>query len=157
MFCKFYLISDAVSAAASKAKIRHFARKLNMIEEHLLGGLFVHFNDFFQNSSCRTHHNFTRKQNFLAKHIKILLGSLEIREIGQKFLKFSCRTEFYVLNILKFVNYRKDSSCRTPPKLPGAKHRDVSYLFHVVCWLLSQQILNCLTKELSIPSAKFPL
>ena len=27
--------------------------------EHLLGGLFVHFNGFFQNYFCRTHQNST--------------------------------------------------------------------------------------------------
>ena len=55
-----------------------------MFEERLLGSHFVHFNDFIQNLSCRTHQNFVRKQNFFAEHIKILPGSLEIRKIGQK-------------------------------------------------------------------------
>ena len=55
------------------AKIRHTARKLNMFEEHLLGGLFIHSNGFFQNFfvehqfcqdaefPCRKHRNSTRK------------------------------------------------------------------------------------------------
>ena len=97
------------------------------------GGLFVHFNGF----SCRTHHNFARKQNFLAEHIKILPGNLEIRKIGLKLHKFSCRTLLYVLNRLKFVNYIKKSSCRTPPKLPGVKHRENTCLVCAARWLLS--------------------
>ena len=48
------------SVACQEAKIRHVARKLNMFEEYLLG-LSVHFNGFFQNFSCRTHQNSTRK------------------------------------------------------------------------------------------------
>ena len=63
-----------------EAKFRHVARKLNIFEERLLGGLFVHFNDFFRDFSYRTLHNFARKQIFLAEHIKILLGSLEINQ-----------------------------------------------------------------------------
>ena len=66
------------------------ARKLKIFEEHLLGGPFVHFNSFFQNFSCRTHHNFARKQNFVAEHIKILPGSLEIKKILHQFHIFIC-------------------------------------------------------------------
>ena len=46
--------------SCQEAKIKHVARKLKLFE-HLLGGLFVHFKDFFQNLSCRTHQNCTRK------------------------------------------------------------------------------------------------
>ena len=78
-----------------------------------------------------THHNFSRKQNFLAEeHIKILRGSLEIRKISPKFRKFSCRTQLYLLNRLRFVNYMRSFSCRTPPKLPGAKHCENTYLVY---------------------------
>ena len=92
-----------------EGKFKHVARKLNMFEEHLFGGLFVRFNGFFQNSSFRIHHNL------------ILPGSrsLELRKIGLKFHKFSCRTDFYVLNRLKFFNCMKNSSCRT---LPPSRH-----------------------------------
>ena len=83
--------------------------------------------------SCRTHHNFARKQNFLAEHIKILPGSLEIRKIGLKFHKFCCRTHFYLLNRLKFDNYMNNSSCRTPPKLPGVSLWE--HMFSICCSL----------------------
>ena len=82
-----------------------------MFEEHLLGGS-VHFNDFFQNFSCRTDHNFARKQNSLSEHIKILPRNLEIKKIGLTFHK--CRPRFYLLNRLKFVNYRISSIKRCP-------------------------------------------
>ena len=45
-----------------------------MFEEDVLGGLFIYFNDFFQNFSCRTHQNSARKR-------------LEIRKISQIFLR----------------------------------------------------------------------
>ena len=57
------------------------------------------------------------EHNFLAEH-KILPGNLDIRKI------FSCRTH------LNFVNYIKSCSCRTPPKLPGAKHRENTCLVY---------------------------
>ena len=66
--------------SCQEAEIRHDARRLNKVEEHLSG----YFHGFYQNLSCRTHHNFARKQNFLAEHIKILPDRL------------------------KFVNYVKD-------------------------------------------------
>ena len=103
-----------------------------MFEEHLLGGLFVHFNVFFQIFSCRTHHNFSRKQNFVAEHI--LPGHLKIRKISQNFTEhiFICQTDW------NFVNYMKNSSCRIPPKLPGAKHREnTCFSLCTARWLLS--------------------
>ena len=48
-----------------------------MFEEHFLGGLLVHFNGLFQNLFCKTYHNFAKKQNFPAEHIKILPGNLD--------------------------------------------------------------------------------
>ena len=118
-----------------------------MFEEHLLGGPFVHFNGFLQNSFCREHHNFARNQNFVAEHIKILSGSLEIRKIGLKFQKFSWRTHFYLLNRLKFVSYVKSFFFRTPPKLQGAKHRENTCFVYAAGWLLSKTlrftILKC--------------
>ena len=36
----------------------------------------------------------------------------------------------------KFVNYMKNSSCRTPSKLPGTKHRENTCLICTACWLL---------------------
>ena len=83
-----------------------------------------------------SHHNFAKKQNFLGEHIKILPGTLEIKKMGLKFHKFSCRTHLYLLNRLRFVNYMKYSSYRTPPKLPGAKHREKTCLVCAARWLL---------------------
>ena len=113
-----------------------------MFAEHLLGGLFVYFNGLFQNLSCRTHHNFARKENFLVEHIKILPGILEIRKIGLKCHTFSCRTHLYLLNKLKFVNYMKNSPYRTPQKLPGAKHRENTCLVCATRWLFSIVVIN---------------
>ena len=81
-------IAEAANGGVLQIICSAAARKLNMFEEHLLGALFVHFNSFFQNFSCRTHFNFARKQNFLAEHIKILPGNLEMRKIGLKLYKF---------------------------------------------------------------------
>ena len=124
------------SAAARKLKLDLLPGKLNMFEEHLLWGLFVHFNGFFQNSSCRTHNNFARKQNSFSEHINILPGSLEICKIGLKFHKLFCKTHLYLLNRLKFVNYKKNPY-RTLPKLPGPKHSENTCLICTVRWLLS--------------------
>ena len=138
-----------VFCSCQEAKSRHVARKLNAFEEHLLGSLLVNFNGFFQNFYCRIHfffeymrtsgirttHNFARKQ---------------MRKISLKFHKFSCRTHLYLLNRLKFVNYMKSCSCRTPPKLPGAKHRENTCLVCATRWLLSYvyHYKNCFHKEL---------
>ena len=88
-------------------------RKRNMFGRTPLRRSFCSFQWLFQNFSCRTYHNFARKQNFLAEHIKILPGNLEIRKISQIFLQ---NTSLSVLNKLKFVNYMINSSCRTPLK-----------------------------------------
>ena len=105
-----------------------------MFEEHLLGGLFAHFTDFFQNLSCRhiTILPEQRKQKFLTEHIKILPGSLEVRKISQIFLQNTSLSAKQTK-----VNYMKNSSCRIPPNLPGAKYREKTRLVCATRWLLS--------------------
>ena len=108
-----------------EGKFRNVARKLNIFKEHLLGGLFVYFNDFYRDFSCRI-------------TITILPGSRIFLQNTSKFSQktWKSRTYLYRLNRLKFVNYMKNSSCRTPPKLPGAKHRENTCFVYVARWLL---------------------
>ena len=76
-----------------------------------------------------------------------------MRKIGLKFHKSSCRTHLYLLNRLKYVDYMKNSSCRTPPKLPGAKYREENtYLVYANRWLLSF-FYKKLIKDVLIKSA----
>ena len=60
--------------AAGKLIFRHVAGKLCMFEEHLLGGLFVHFNYFF-------FQNFLVERNIEQKEIETLLHILHITSI----------------------------------------------------------------------------
>ena len=98
----------------------------------ILMGFFSEFflsntSQFYQEAefSCRTHQKSIRKPwnkenvtNFLAENIL---------------------SENSLLNRLKFVNYMKNSSCRTPQnKLPEAKHRENTCLVCATRWLLSE-------------------
>ena len=56
-----------------------------MFKAHLSEDISGYLDDIFQNHSCRTEHNFARKQNFLTEHT----GSLEeMRKLGLNVHKF---------------------------------------------------------------------
>ena len=88
--------------SCQETKIRHDAMRVNKFKKHLWGDNFVYFNVFFQSLFCTI---LTAKQNFLAEHIKILTGSLEMRKIGLNFFNFFSWAHHY----LESVNYIKKS------------------------------------------------
>ena len=94
----------------------------------------------FQNFSCRTHHNFARKQILPCRTHQNSNGSLEIRKIGLKFHKFSFRTDYCVLNMLKIVYYMQNYSLQNIQKLPGAKHCENTCFVYIARWLLSPYV-----------------
>ena len=111
-----------------------------MFEEHLLGG-FCSFQRLFSEFSCRTHTSqFFQKAEFPCRTHHNSTKKPWNEENQSKISQFFCRTHLYVLNRLKVVNiimYMKNSSCRTPPKLPGAKHHENVCFVYVARWLLS--------------------
>ena len=128
-----------------KLSVLQLPEKLTTFEEHHLGGVFIHFNAVFQ-----THHNLPGSRISLQNTLKFYQEASRKGKSVIKFHKFSCKTHFYVLNRLKFVNYKKNSFCRTPPKLPGVKHRENTCFIYVVRWLL----LGFLSKEHQIAGGR---
>ena len=96
------------------------------------------FVNFMKNSYCRTPPKLPGakyRENTCLVYVARWLLLQETLNIG----KISCRIHLYLLNRLRFVNCMKNSSCRTPPKLPGAKYRENTYLVCATHWLLSKE------------------